>query len=130
MKYIHFFNIALFSTAIAFLLTGCETESSDQIAISISPSSVTLAKGESQEFVASGWRDYTWHISQPSIGMLSTKKGDRTTYTAISGPVSTNDTFTQVLSLTINVPDDSSYASNAVPNASSSVSAEAIIFHH
>ncbi len=116
--------------AVAVTLGGCETESSDQIAISISPNNVTLAKGESQTFTASGWQDYTWSLTDASIGVLSTTKGDSTVYTAISGPSSTNTTLPQILILTVNIPaDDVGGGTNAVPGNAGNLSAQALITH-
>ena len=65
-------------------LVGCETESSSQAAITITPNSATLGVGGSQEFVASGWTDYTWSLSDTTAGVLSTTTGDTTTYTAVA----------------------------------------------
>ena len=79
-------------------LIGCETESSSQASITISPNSVTLGIGGSQEFVASGWTDYTWSLSDTSAGVLSTTTGDTTTYTAVAGLSSSN--AVQVLTCT------------------------------
>ena len=104
-----------------FALLGCETESSEQIAISITPNTATLSPGESQEFVASGWQDYTWSIRETDRerGVLSTSKGDRTVYTAVSG---TNDIV--VLTLEANVR-----TTNTTSSGGSRVSAEALITH-
>jgi len=80
--------------AIAVTLAGCETESSEQTALTISPNNVTLRVGESQEFVASGFRDYTWEIVsdlEPKPGVLSTTKGDRTVFTASTAGAPTID---------------------------------------
>ena len=102
-----------------FALLGCETESSEQIAISITPNTATLRLGESQEFTASGWQDYTWSISPSDRGVLSTRKGDRTVYTAVSG---TNDIV--VLTLEANVR-----TTNTTAGGGSRVRAEALITH-
>jgi len=115
------FGILLAAVAVA--LAGCETESSDQIAISISPNNVTMEKGESREFTASGWRDYTWSLSDTSIGILSTTKGDSTIYTAVSEAPS-NSSLTQVLSVTVNIASGTSTNS---PTGESLISAEALI---
>jgi len=120
------------AVAAMVLIVGCETESSDQISISITPNNATLRKGESREFIASGWRDYTWALSDPSIGVLSVTKGDRTTYTAVKGPASsTNETLTQILILTVNIPADNAgttnISTNTVPGATELVNAQALI---
>ncbi len=109
-----------------FALTGCETEPSDQIAISVSPNAANVRRGQSQEFSVSGWQDYTWEIYEErgdNVGVLSTRKGERTVYTAVSG---TNDVV--VLRAYANV-------STAITNRDdegqerSRVFAEAIISH-
>jgi hypothetical protein len=121
------FGILLAAVAVA--LSGCETESSDQIAISISPNNVTMKKGESREFTASGWRDYTWSLSEPSIGVLSTTKGDSTVYTAVAGPTSTNEaSLSQILVLTVDVATDGVTSGTNIVS-SGSVSAQALITH-
>ena len=79
-------------------LIGCETESSSQASITITPNSVTLGIGGSQEFVAAGWTDYRWSLSDTSAGVLSTTTGDTTTYTAVAALSSTNSV--QVLTCT------------------------------
>jgi hypothetical protein len=112
--------------AIAVGLGGCETESSDQIAISISPNNVTLKKGESQTFTASGWQDYTWSLTNDDIGVLSNNKGDSTVYTAVTGPSSTNATLSQILILSVNVSaGDSGSTTNLV--SGDRVTAQALI---
>ncbi len=118
------FNVAA-SLILLLLAAGCETESSDQIAISISPNNVTMTKGESREFTASGWRDYTWSLSDTSIGILSTTKGDSTIYTAVAGASSTNSGSTQILTVTVNL---AAGAPGTVTNQPSNlVSAQAFI---
>lgn len=98
-------------------MVGCETESSDQIAVTITPNAATLSKGGTQTFTAAGWQDYTWSLSDTSFGTLSTTKGPSTTYTAaVTNAV-------QVLTLSVN--NSTTVATNTVPT----VSAEAIIIH-
>lgn len=117
--------------AVAVTLGGCETESSDQIAISISPSYTTMAKGESREFTAYGWQDYTWSLSDTSIGVLSATKGDSTVYTAIKGPTTTNEpSLSQILVLTVNITADGiGSATNTVPGSTGNLSAQSLITH-
>jgi len=117
-------------TAVAALVlaAGCETESSDQISISISPNNATVKKGESREFTASGWQDYTWSLSDPKIGVLSATKGDSTTYTAVKGPASTNETLSQILVLSVGIAsDNASPSTNATPGSTENITAQALI---
>ena len=75
------FILGIIGTA-AFIV-GCETDSSDQVALTITPNHARIKVGESVTFKAGGFQDYTWSLSNPSIGVLSTKKGDTTVYTAV-----------------------------------------------
>ena len=105
-------------------VVGCETESSSQASIQITPSSVTLAIGGSQEFVASGWTDYTWSISDTSAGTLSTTTGDSTVYTAVDGLASNT---AQVLTCSGGVTTTTTDGSNPTPTAT--LEAPALILH-
>lgn len=113
------FNIIMAFAAV-LLMAGCETESSEQISIMITPNNITLQKGESREFIASGWQDYTWTLSEPTYGVLSTTKGDRTTYTAVKNPTDADATLLQILTLMVNI------ASSSTPSASSPASTNVI----
>ncbi len=118
--------------AAALLTAGCETESSSQIAVAIYPNNATLSKGESREFTASGWRDYSWSLSDTSIGVLSTTKGDRTTYTAVKGSSSDDTNLTQILTLSISIADGSTStgtSTNTPPVIVQTISAQALILH-
>jgi len=64
-------------------LCGCDTEPSSQIALHITPNNARIRVGQSQEFIATGFTDYTWGISDPAIGVLSTTAGNSTIYTAV-----------------------------------------------
>ncbi len=119
-----FYYMAL--VAIAVALGGCETESSDNISISISPNNVTMKKGQSQTFTASGWRDYTWSLEDNDIGILSATKGDSTVYTAIAD-APTNSILTLVLSVTATIASTSTDSSPVGNTNGSTVKAEAFI---
>ncbi len=117
--------------AVMLLTVGCETEPSSQIAIAISPNHTALQKGESREFTASGWQDYTWSLSDNTIGVLSTSKGEVTVYTAVRAPATTNDAMLQVLRLTVDITAQggASTGTNQTPGTTGLVSAEALISH-
>ena len=68
----------LLVVVVCVLLAGCEAEPADKAQITITPASATLAYGESVEFTATGWRDYTWSLQDASLGTLSRTKGDST----------------------------------------------------
>ena len=122
------FTLALAAVAIA--LAGCETESSDNISITVSPSHAEIKKGESVTFTASGWRDYTWSLADSSAGVLSVTKGDSTVYTAVKGPTSTNDADqTHIVVVSVNIAGDgvNSTTNTAALSTSDLVSAQALI---
>lgn len=114
---------------ILFAGSGCETERSDQIGLAISPNNVELKAGESQEFTASGWQDYTWEIAEPTgenVGVLSTTKGDRTIYTAISEGPQTVVLRVKAIRTSTSVSADPNNEANVETFA---LDAEAIITH-
>jgi hypothetical protein len=80
---------ALLSGALAVgvgVLAGCETESAGKAEITVNPPSATVSRGQSVEFVASGWHDYTWELTNGDWGVLSRLTGDRTIYTSLYSP--------------------------------------------
>ncbi len=107
------------------LLTGigCETEPSSQISIAVTPNTAELKLGESQEFIASGWEDYTWSLAKTNIGVLSTKTGDRTVYTAVTDSNAVQTLTVSALSSTDGV------APGEDANNDGRISAEALIQH-
>jgi hypothetical protein len=100
-------------------MIGCETEASDQASISITPNTADVALGASQVFTASGWQDYSWSLSRPGDGVLSTTTGDSTTYTAVRA-LSSN--ATQVLTVSAN-------GASGISSNSAGLTAEALIIH-
>jgi hypothetical protein len=111
--------------AALLLLAGCETERSEQVAVGITPNNVNIKNGESREFTASGWQDYTWSLSNERIGVLSTRKGNATVYTAVAAK--TNDI--QVLTVTVNVLRGSSTNAPLGILSGEPIRAEALITH-
>jgi len=109
------------------VLTGCETEPSDQAEVRITPASVTMRTGQSQEFTASGWQDYTWSLSDPSLGVLSTTKGDRTVYTATSALSSDGTTTMQTLTVKVNTSSTVNTPEGPDEQTTSFLTAEAFI---
>ena len=102
-------------------IVGCETDPSDQIALTITPNHANIKVGQSQEFKAGGFQDYTWSLSNPKIGVLSVNKGDTTVYTAVIA--STNET--QILTVTATATQ--TITSNSTPTTAS---AEALITNY
>jgi len=101
-------------------LIGCETESSDQISLRVTPNTARVRVRESMEFVATGFTDYTWSLLHTDIGVLSTTKGDKTVYTAVTSA----SNKIQVLTVTARAATTST---NTTPQP---VSAEALITHY
>lgn len=127
LKYIQ--SLALCSSMMFLLiLSGCETEPSEQAALTITPNNVSIRLGESQEFTATGWQDYTWEIvgsenqKREKRGVLSSRKGPSTVYTAVAG---TNEIV--VLRVSANLHNQST--TTMEPGSTSRVSAEALITH-
>jgi hypothetical protein len=102
------------------LLAGCETESSDQISLKITPNTARVRVRESLEFTASGFTDYTWSLSEPRIGVISTTKGNKTVYTAVTSA----SNIIQVLTVTARAATTST---NSTPETAH---AEALITHY
>jgi hypothetical protein len=133
------FTLLLLVSLTFFLGSGCETEPSSQIALGISPNTVTLRVGESQEFVASGFQDYTWEIvttGDDPPGVLSTKKGDRTVFTAgpggegASSPGSSANPYWEPLVVTLRVSGIPLESTDPTGENSYLASAEALITIH
>jgi hypothetical protein len=119
------FQRMLYAMAIVLPLVGivgCETESSSQADIRITPNTASLTRGASQEFVASGWQDYTWSLSDNDAGVLSNTTGDRTTYTAVA---SLGSNQTQVLTVTVSI----STTGTGTNSTTRTFTAEALIRH-
>ena len=66
----------------AVLLISCETKSTDELEIRISPSRATIRQGETIELVASGWGGYRWSIASPLLGSLTPTTGETVYYYA------------------------------------------------
>lgn len=116
--------LAIAAAAVA-ILAGCETEPSEQIGVSITPNNVNMRVGESQSFTASGWQNYTWTLSDTSIGVLSNTKGDTTIYTAVSA--STNGSL-QTLTVAVDLGTETTTSgTNNTPAETFSVSGTALI---
>lgn len=114
----------------ALVLNGCETQSATQAAVSVTPRTAQVRKGESVGLTASGWHEYQWELENPTWGYLSARKGANVTYTALLSAEqiggSTNNPA-QVLTQRVVV-----YATGTASNASAAApidSVEAFIEH-
>lgn len=91
----------------ALLWTGCETSSATE-PLTVSPSSVVLASGQSQLFTVSGGYHYTWSITSGTAsgsnvaanasGSLSSLTGSEVRYTAPTGDALSGSVVIQVTS--------------------------------
>lgn len=110
---------------VSIALTGCEIESASENNVAITPVSTTILEGQSVEFTASGGYEYTWSFEDSSKeywGTLSTRTGNKTTYTSMYSPASNATDRTQVLIVTSTLTGSSSTNSYAM-------TAEAYITH-
>lgn len=76
------------SIAIALLAAccgGCESAESNGLEISTTRRDFAH-KGETATLTATGWNEYKWSLSAPSIGRLSSSTGSSVVYTAIDIP--------------------------------------------
>ncbi len=105
---------------VAAVLSGCETDTPSQIYLTITPREVIIRKGESVEFVASGWHEYVWRLSDTSLGYLSAPTGERTVYTSLRA-----GNASQILTVSIEQTGISSTTNSTV----TVVSADAYITH-
>jgi len=109
---------------------GCETESASDSSVRISPSRAKVRNGQSVEFVASGGFDYSWAISDSSLGFISAKSGNRTVYTANVQTGTNPVVVVQTLTVTSTIGTTGASATNASSAASGfTKTAEAIIEH-
>lgn len=73
-------------------MCGCSIDGADSADsdITVSPSSATLSKGQSQTFTASGGYEYTWTLSpDDGSGKLNTTKGESVVYTCLATNIGT-----------------------------------------
>jgi len=106
-------------------MNGCEVGSATET-IFISPSVVTVTKGQSVEFTASGGYEYTWELtgsgtSSNVLGTISSTRGPSTTYTCVS-----SDAGTETLTVSSMISGDATSATNS---ASMQGDAKATITH-
>ena len=111
--------------AVMFITAGCEVGSATERII-VSPSSVSVTKGQSVQFTASGGYDYTWTLESATVyGSLSSRTGNTVVYTSIYDSSSSN-TVSETLKVVSTIPGD---ASPTNTSTSAESSAEATITH-
>ena len=65
-------------------MTGCETKSTEELAVTVTPDYISLGSGQSVTLTASGWNNYRWTCDR-SLGVLSAPVGERVVYRATTG---------------------------------------------
>jgi hypothetical protein len=122
MKAIHTALGLSFLAAFGLFLAGCETESVDT-PIQVSPDAVSLKKGESATFTASGGYDYSWALPSDklSYGTLSSRTGPTVTYKSEYDPGANKS---EVITLTVT----STIQPKAVTNDSATYQATADVY--
>jgi plastocyanin len=92
---------------LALLLpTGCEVDSASEQVL-ISPESATVDPGDQVQFTAASGYEYTWSLSgDDSLGYLSNKTGQHTTYVATAAPIS--NSLTRTLTVQSRIPNSGS----------------------
>jgi hypothetical protein len=76
--------LALLPVLAALVLSaGCEATSPDEMSVTVTPNYAKLKSGQSVALTASGWFSYSWSLSKPDYGYLSSTAGERVTYRAI-----------------------------------------------
>ena len=111
--------------AAAGLFCGCETDAASS-PIEITPSSATISQGQSLTFTASGGYEYRWALGTSGLGVLSTTRGQQTTYTATAAS-GEGTNFTQTLTCTSTITGTG--GDSGTNSSSYQASAEAIITH-
>ena len=122
--------LSLSTALITAFLSGCEVNPASS-KVNITPDSVSMTKGQTQLFTASGGYDYTWSLGNEGMGVLSTRSGSQTKYTSLYTPSSNG--ADQILYVVSTIPNNVGGSSSTSTNAHSSAnnagtnSAEAFI---
>ena len=95
------------AAVVSLAIVGCETQPVTET-ISIDPQSATLHYGESVTFTASGGFDYTWSLSNTSLGTLSNTTGPTTTYTSLYNATTSGATAVQTITASAGIEDTAS----------------------
>ncbi|MDA0577069.1 MAG: hypothetical protein O3B24_03110 [Verrucomicrobia bacterium] len=132
MKHILLPCVALLVLGAVVLQTGCETQSSEDNGVRVEPHAIGLQVNQSQEFTASGGFNYTWKLSDASLGTLTRKDGPITTYISRFDASSNSTAVVQHLTVTSTLGSGrtTTDGSNTTTSSSGFVdTAEAVIEH-
>ena len=108
---------------LAFLLTGCEVESSSR-KIEIHPDSATIIYGQALTLSALNGYIYDWSLSDNTMGTLNIRRGQQVTYTSLTDPATP---VVQIITVTSTFSDTD--ASGTGSNAPVVHTGEAYITH-
>lgn len=109
-----------------FTMCGCEKEAVNN-PVRIEPSEISVHKGDSVEFVATGGYEYSWWLEHEEWGTLSTRKGPRVVYKALYEPE--DQVEVQILYVRSTIKGDTVSGSTNSVVGGYSVSSEAYIKH-
>lgn len=121
---------------LAALLVSCNTESTSENNVRVTPARVRLANGQTQVFTASGGYEYRWSLegggTADEWGRLSSVTGPTTTYT--SNKDASTSGVTRVVRVTSTISGSGSTTSSTATNVPStttsySMTAEAYVEH-
>lgn len=73
-------SVAMSVMLMVVMLSGCE--SADGYSIEVNASSYSVGNGGTVYLSASGWDDYTWSLSDNSLGYLNKLNGSSVIYTS------------------------------------------------
>lgn len=73
-------SVAMSVMLMVVMLSGCE--SADGYSIEVNASSYSVGNGGTVYLSASGWDDYTWSLSDNSLGYLNKLNGNSVIYTS------------------------------------------------
>lgn len=73
-------SVAMLVMLMVVMLSGCE--SADGYSIEVNASSYSVGNGGTVYLSASGWDDYTWSLSDNSLGYLNKLNGSSVIYTS------------------------------------------------
>jgi hypothetical protein len=109
---------SILGAAALVVLAGCETEPVSTMQVQVTPETATVYDGQSIEFTASGGVEYTWSLSDETLGILSTRHGAKTVYTSVK-----DANATQALTVTSFIPGSGG------TNAAANLTGQAFIYH-
>jgi hypothetical protein len=116
------------------LQSGCETTSSEGGSLRVEPAAIGVRRNQQVEFTASGGFNYSWSLSDASLGFLTTATGPKTTYISRFSPGTNATVVIQTLTVTSTVGSSgpsggTDTGTNVVVGAGFDATAQAIIEH-